>query len=243
MSNLDWLYSAEEPDYEATDVQLSEGGTYTNDQVGLWKFGTVWKLQTELDVNLKELGHAFDGSSVKPYGNLYYWTNANYEVAKAVGKAINSRFGPQHVWHFDMKSADFLNFKGKDKTAAEVFGDVIDFDIKLSSVAADSRATFQLMMLPSIIQELALLTGKLKTKIYDYSKLPNNQDDLMGDAAAKLERQMHYIGNNDTWLDSELGKARTQIWAAPQRYLVENACTVDEWNVCPGRNTVLGKSG
>lgn len=218
-SKLDWLTKEEE--FEPT-FKLPEGSSFTGGKVGEWHLGALYKIMVTKDIDLESLKITYDGRQEYPNGNYvnYYWLPDNRAQADDAAKQTGGKYGAQFVWHWMMPTNTFINYRGKDKSVTEQFGEKIEFDIPLVGWGSDKHPLFQLIMLPSLVQALALKQGMIDKPVYDYNNLPPYRKEDAIVITADLEA--HYL-NAETGM---LVKARQELWAAldeenPKTYTID----------------------
>lgn len=219
-SKLDWL-TKEEEEFEPT-FKLPEGGSFTGEKVGEWHLGALYRIMVTKDIDLESLKITYDGRQEFPNGNYvnYYWLPDNRAQADDAAKQTGGKYGAQFMWHWMMKTNTFLNYRGKDKSVTEQFGEKIEFDIPLVGWGSDKHPLFQLIMLPSLVQALASKQGLIEKPIYDYKNLPPYRKEDAVEITPEL--QEHYL-NADTGM---LVKARQELWAVlgeenPKTYTID----------------------
>lgn len=219
-SKLDWL-TKEEEEFEPT-FKLPEGGGFNTGQIGEWHLGALYKIMADKSVNMDTLGITYDGRQEFPNGNNvnYYWLPDNRASADDAAKQTGSQYGAQFVWHWMMPTNTFLNFGAKEKKASDVFGEKIEFDVPLVGWGSAKHPLFQLIMLPSLVQAIALKQGLIEKTVYDYVNLPPDKKEDAVEITTELEA--HYL-NAETGV---LVNARQELWSAlgeenPKTYTID----------------------
>lgn len=206
-TKLDWLM--EEPEavkFEPT-FKLPEGGGFQGGQIGEWHLGALYKLMIAKEIDLAALDITPDGSQAIPNANNvnYYWLPDRKADADAAAKQVGLKFGASFVWHWMMPTNTFLNFGAKDKSVSEIFGEKIEFDISIVGWGSNKHAALQLIMLPSLVQAVALKRKWIDKPVFDYNELPS---DAKSEITPEIEKY---------YLDPTEGKlvlARQALWKA-----------------------------
>lgn len=215
-TNLDWLTAPlEEEEFEPTFDLPEGGGSFKVGQVGEWNLGALYTYLFQA-VDLDKLGIEYDGKRSSPNSDWvnYYWLPDNREKAIEAKEQTQQKWDPQMVWQFTMPTNTMLGFNSKDKTIQEVFGEKIQFDIPLVGWGSEKRYAFQLIMLPSVVQAMALNMKWIDSPVYDYNDLPMDKgkdkstgEDRNVEITPDLEK--YYLGEEGTLL-----LARKELWKA-----------------------------
>lgn len=188
-------------------MKAPEGGDFTSSFVGQWKVFPVWKAWVEADYDsLKESDVPIDAMQKLNNGTFVYWRASNEAQAKESCKALGLKFGPRTTLRWEMPTTTMIGFNGED--AGATFGDTVSVDVSVSSMRSPSKHEYQLIFLPSLVQELGLALGYLKERIYDYEAMIASVEQV------NLEYEHRMIGNGKSFEESELWQARVKIWAA-----------------------------
>lgn len=200
-----WLWKDEELEVEP-EIKVPEGGNFTNGFAGQWTIAPMWKYWVGEEVDLDEVGVMPDAKQKLNNGTNVYWRPENHESAVAAGKAIGQKFGPRAVLRWEMPTSTMLNFGGANVN--ETFGDTIAFDVNMTSMFGDSRHEYQFMFLPSLVQEMAITSGLLKERVYEYDGMMTDNEQVNPEYTKRM------IGEDKNFEESELWQARVKIWQA-----------------------------
>lgn len=216
-TNLDWLTAPleEKEEFEPAFDLPEGGGAFKTGQTGEWHLGALYTYLLQ-GTDLDQLGIEYDGKRSNPNSDWesYYWLPDNREKAIEAKEQINQKYDPSMVWQFTMPTNTMLGFNSKDKTAQEVFGEKIQFDIPLVGWGSEKRFEFQLIMLPSVVQAMALQQKWITDVIYDYNDLPmdKGKDKSTGEdknVVITPELEKYYFGE-----EGRLILARKELWKA-----------------------------
>ena len=199
--NFDWLWKDDAPSKKA---ELSEGLEFSPGFTGLWHCAPMWRVWDNSGLKIEEMGLSADGVQSFPTGSFYYWKNENYEVGMKLCQAIGLKFGPKQIWRWEMHVDDSVRMTDNAKAS---FGPIIGYDVGISAFAGRDRIELQMIALPSAVQALAVASGVMG-QAFDYRQLLKDVDELDDDW------QHEMIGDDSSWPESKLWKARESIWAA-----------------------------
>jgi hypothetical protein len=212
---FDFLWSDSTP---KTDIKLPESGNGNNGMAGQWQCSVVFRFWHDQDIpkeDIAQVNGSFLGKKAYPSGAFYYFKT--FDGASAVSKLAGRQFGPNTVWRWEIATADILNID--DDTRAK-FGDTLTYEVNVVGLGIKkSRHELHMIALPSAIQALALMGGLIKEPVFDYESL--RVDPHIVDEAY----QTTVIGNDTSYENSNLWKARTQLWSLlgetdPKKYTV-----------------------
>lgn len=213
-------------------VKLPEGNTGQG-MAGAWSCNLCYRFWHDQPIVKEDLaianGH-YLGNKSFPSGAFYYFKN--YDAANAVAKLVGKQFGPNTTWRWEIPTADILNI---DDDMRAKFGEVLTYEVDVVSLLAKkNRHALHMVTLPSAVQALALAGGQISKPIFDYESLridPKNVD---------YNYQMETIGNDATYEDTVLWRARKEIWAAlgesdPKKYTIAQGGKFDTLSATLGR--------
>lgn len=198
-----WLWKDEELEVEP-ELKVPEGGSFVNGFAGQWTIAPMWKFWIGEEIDLDEYGVEPDAKQKLNNGTNIYWRPENHEAAVAAGKAVGQKYGPKAVLRWEMPTTTMLNFGGT--SAQETFGDTIAFDSPMTSMFGDNRHEYQMLFLPSLVQEMAMTSGIIKERVYEYDGLTSDND------LVNAEYQKRMIGEDKNYEESELWQARVKLW-------------------------------
>lgn len=216
-TNLDWLTAPleEKEEFEPTFSLPEGGGNFRVGQTGEWHLGALYTYLLQ-GTNLDQLGIEYDGKRSNPNSDWesYYWLPDNREKAIEAKEQINQKYDPSMVWQFTMPTASMLGWNKTDSTPQQTLGEKIQFDIPLVGWGSEKRFEFQLIMLPSIVQAMALQQKWITDVIYDYNDLPmdKGKDKQTGEdknVQITPELEKYYFGD-----EGKLLLARKELWKA-----------------------------
>lgn len=199
-----WLW-ADETEIAEPVIKVPEGGNFQTGFAGYWTIAPMWKFWVEETVDLDEMGIEPDHKQKLNNGTNIYWRPENHDAATAAGKALGLKFGPRAILRWEMQTTSMLNFGGSD--VQETFGDTIAFDVNMTSLFGDTRHEYQMLFLPSLVQEMAITSGLLAERIYEYDGLTTDADLVNEDYQTRMIGGKEFEG-------SELWQIRVKIWQA-----------------------------
>lgn len=199
-----WLWQ-DDAELEEPVIKVPEGGNFPSGFAGQWTIAPMWKFWVDETVDLDELGVVPDAKQKLNNGTNVYWRPEHNAEATASGKAMGQKFGPRAVLRWEMPTTTMIGFNGE--SAQETFGDTIAFDVNMTSLFGDTRHEYQMLFLPSLVQEMAITSGLLKERVYEY-------DGMLMDADLVNEAYQEKMIGGKEFEQSELWQARLKIWQA-----------------------------
>ena len=199
---------------EDVEIHVPTGGDFIRGFAGEWVQAMMWKLYTDITVDLKELEIPYDLKIPTRSGGgvFWYWKQraGNYEHAVEACQAIDWR-APNNVWRWEMPTTTMINYQG-DEDVVEKFGPEISVDVEVTGLLSTRRTELHLLFLPSLVQELGLLAGILDERIFNYDSLIVNPEEVSPEYCVRMVGEVD--GKDTKYTDGELWQARTEIWAA-----------------------------
>lgn len=232
MSFLNQLWGDEQmPEKDDLDYrpEMPESGEFTNSFTGPWASGLVYRTWVEDGINLDTLRLPYDARQVLAAGSgaFYFWHNTRegFQKATAACEELGKKYGPNLTWRWEMPMAEILGWTS-EKNPVETFGETRSAEVDIAPLTSKrNRHKYQMIVLPSALQALAIGEGLLQEPIYDYAgELSKLRSKL--EAGVSLHDDMErLIGNEKEFANSELWKARVRLWKvfgeeSPQTYTV-----------------------
>ena len=222
-ADFSFLWSDDELEIKADDGIVEGGGDFSDTHSGPWvceRMFSAWLYDGILPEDYEVKVDGIQTFSVK--GSFVYWRDE--EEALQAGKDLSLKYPPLMVWRWEMETPNRLENMSQERDMTEVFGDVLGYDVQITSLRSNKhRHNFHMIALPLAVQALAMLAGAIKEPIYNYTELVEKIKDDGGE-----EQQTPLIGMGSEYAESELWRARADIWAAlgesdPSKYTVDNA--------------------
>jgi hypothetical protein len=186
------------------ELHFTEPGNSTTGFVSEWSAAPMHRFYTDIDLSAFALPKGSYVRRTTNNGAFYYFTS--YGTALEASRLVNRKFPPDNIWRWETPVSQILNLS--DEVRAR-FGDVMSMEAQMTVMThRKQRHEFNMLLLPSAVQALALLAGHLAEPIFDYTSL------RVDDAAIDAAYQHRVIGDGETYAGSELWQARTRLWSA-----------------------------
>lgn len=199
-----FLWQDEAPEEPAIKVPV--GGDFVTGFAGRWTVRPFWKYWAAEGILPEEVGVAPDAQQKLNNGTNLYWLPQHHAEAVQAKTALNQQYGPAAILRWELPHSHWLNIASEENRAN--FGDPIANDVQMTSLYGTKMHEYQLLFLPSLVQEMALVGGLLKERIFEYEGLETDNEQV------SLDYQTKMIGTDKEYELSELWKARVAIWAA-----------------------------
>lgn len=214
---LDSLWGAEETD-DGYRPRMPESAILTNDFSGKWTCSLMYRKWVEegIDLDNLRLPYASRHTLTAGSGAFYYWKNSQegYAEAERACQEIGSKYGPNLSWRWEMPMNTILGWQS-EKDPVETFGEFRGNDVDIIPMSnRKNRHRYQMIVLPSALQAMAVAEGYLAAPIYDYAASLSALRDKI-DAGHDLSDDMvRLIGSEKEYASSELWKVRVALWKA-----------------------------
>lgn len=215
---LDSLWGVDEEGEGEYKPHMPESGLLTNDFSGKWTCALMYRIWVEDGIDLDTLRLPYNGRQTLTAGSgaFYYWKNSaeGFAAANAACKELDKKYGPNLTWRWEMPMTTILGWQS-EKNPVEAFGEFRSEDVDISPMTSrKGRHRYQMIVLPSALQALALNEELLAAPVYDYvTELTKLKEKI--EAGTDLHPEMErLIGTENSYAQSELWKARTELWKA-----------------------------
>jgi len=147
---------------------LPEGpGEFTNGLIGSLMARKLWKFWSPEDITL--YGDVYQPGRdyvVRKTGDSSYFYYFFQSEAAVKAAELVKAFSPSYVWCFEMDTASVLNFL-TDK-GPEAWKNGISADVRITTLDSKYRHEFQMLVLPAIVNALAIRAGFLSESNWSY---------------------------------------------------------------------------
>lgn len=210
-ADFSWLWDSDPTENE---MKAPEGGFGPQGFLGQWTCSPMYRTWLPEGVTPEIFNEATDLTVKLNNGSFNYWRWDHFDQGVALARAVGGddasqvrRNTPRPIMRWEMPTALWLNVANEE--ARQAWGELITFDIPIQSLQYQGRLQheYQALFLPSLVQEMALVNGLIDERLYDYTDLISDPN-LVTDAY-----YLQMVGGKE-FKDSELWRARTEIWAA-----------------------------